>query len=353
MNRTYGQILKSSALIGSSSVLTLGISLVRTKVMALLLGPSGVGLLGLYGAIADLAVSITGVGVNSSGVRQIAEAVGTGDSDRIARTATVLRRTSVLLGLIGAVLLIALAAPIASFTFGTTDRTMAVALVSLVVLFRLVADGRAALIQGTRRLADLAKMGVLGAVLGTALGVVTVYLMGEAGVVPALILAAASTLLTSWWYSRKIQFVVPRMLRSDVRREQAALLKLGVAFMASAVMMMGAAYAIRILVTREIGIAAAGLYQSAWAVGGLYVGLILQAMGADFYPRLTAVAHDNAECNRVVNEQAHVSLLLAGPGVLATITLAPLIISLLYTVGVQGCRFPASLAVRGGQPACN
>jgi PST family polysaccharide transporter len=126
------------------------------------------------------------------------------------------------------------------------------------------------------------------------------------------------------------------MPASEVRREQAALLKLGVVFMASAVMMMGAAYAIRILVTREIGIEAAGLYQSAWAVGGLYVGLILQAMGADFYPRLTAVAHDNAECNRVVNEQAHVSLLLAGPGVLATIILAPLIISVLYTAEFKG-----------------
>jgi PST family polysaccharide transporter len=54
-------------------------------------------------------------------------------------------------------------------------------------------------------------------------------------------------------------------------------------------------------------------------------------MGADFYPRLTAVAKDNAECNRLVNEQAHVSLLLAGPGVIATISLAPLVIALFYS----------------------
>jgi len=58
---------------------------------------------------------------------------------------------------------------------------------------------------------------------------------------------------------------------------------------------------------------------------------ILEAMGADFYPRLTAVAKDNAECNRLVNEQAHVSLLLAGPGVIATISLAPLVIALFYS----------------------
>jgi hypothetical protein len=32
------------------------------------------------------------------------------------------------------------------------------------------------------------------------------------------------------------------------------------------------------------------------------------------------------ECNRLVNEQAEVGLLLAGPGVIATLTFAPLVI---------------------------
>ena len=101
-------------------------------------------------------------------------------------------------------------------------------------------------------------------------------------------------------------------------------------------MIMGSAYLVRILVTRHLGIEAAGLYQAAWAIGGLYTGLVLHAMAADFYPRLTAVASDNSECNRIVNEQATVSLLLAGPGVLATMTLAPLVISILYSAEFAG-----------------
>ena len=73
--------------------------------MALLLGPSGFGLFGLYGSIADLTQNIAGLGVNSSGVRQIAEAAGSGDEERMARTAAILRRTSLVLGILGAVLL--------------------------------------------------------------------------------------------------------------------------------------------------------------------------------------------------------------------------------------------------------
>src|SRR5262245_43641877 len=103
---TYGQILKSSALIGGSSALNIAMGIVRTKAMAVLLGPAGLGLAGLYGSIANVATSIAGMGINSSGVRQIAEAVASDDTERIARTAGVLRRTSILLGALGAVLLV-------------------------------------------------------------------------------------------------------------------------------------------------------------------------------------------------------------------------------------------------------
>ena len=91
--------------------------------------------------------------------------------------------------------------------------------------------------------------------------------------------------------------------------------------MASAVLTTGAAYGMRVICADAVGIEAAGLYQSAWALGGMYVGFILQAMGSDFYPRLTAVADDHTECNRLVNEQAQIGLLLAGPGVIGTLTL--------------------------------
>ncbi|MFO1204696.1 MAG: O-antigen translocase [Burkholderiales bacterium] len=328
---TYGQILKSSAMIGGSSVVSIAIGIIRTKAMAVLLGPAGVGLLGLYGSIADLAASVAGMGVNSSGVRQVAEAAGSGDRGRIARTAIVLRRTSLALGLISIVLLVALSEPIAVLTFGGNQHAAGVALLSLAVFFRLMSEGRAALLQGTRRIADLAKMGVLGAFFGTLISIPLVYFFREDGVVPSLVLGAAMTLVTALWYASKVEIQATSMTASQVGKELSALLKLGSAFMASGVMMMGVAYAIRIFVTREVGIDAAGLYQCAWAVGGLYVGLILQSMGADFYPRLTAVAQDDTECNRVVNEQAQVSLLLAAPGVLATLTFAPLVISLLYT----------------------
>ena len=75
---TYTEILKSTVLIGGSSVLTLAIGVVRTKAMSILLGPTGFGLMGIYGSIADLARSFSELGINASGVRQIAAATSSG-----------------------------------------------------------------------------------------------------------------------------------------------------------------------------------------------------------------------------------------------------------------------------------
>lgn len=328
---SYEQILKSSALIGGSSVFNVAAGVVRAKAFAVLLGPAGFGLMGLYTSILGLAQSLAGMGVNSSGVRQIAAAVGSDETGRIAMTAAVLRRVSVVLGLVGALLLVALSGELSRLTFGDAGHAGAVALLSLAVLFKVVSDGQAALVQGLRRIPDLARITVLGGLYGTVAGIALVFFLGEAGVVPALVAMALATLVVSWSASRRVALERPALTASVVGKEARALLALGFAFMSSALLTMGAAYVVRLLLLRRIGLDAAGLYQAAWTIGGLYVGFVLQAMGADFYPRLTAVVKERRECNRLVNEQAQVSLLLAGPGVIATLAFAPLVLPLLYS----------------------
>ncbi|MEK1903858.1 MAG: oligosaccharide flippase family protein, partial [Rhizobium sp.] len=196
--------------------------------------------------------------------------------------------------------------------------------------------GQTALIQGLRGIADLARINVLAGLFGTAVSIPLIYLFGMQAIAPSLVVIAAASILPTWWYSRRIYPHPSPMPARQFGREVSALLRLGFVFMASGLLTFGAAYAIRLIVLKEGGVMAAGLYQAAWGLGGLYAGFILQAMGTDFYPRLTAAADNDAECNRLVNEQAEISMLLAGPGLLATLTLAPLMMSLFYSAEFHG-----------------
>ena len=196
---TYVQILKSTMVIGGSSLVTMIFAVVRNKAVALLLGPEGVGLMGIFNSIADIAQTIAGLGVQSSGVRQIAEAVGTGDDAKIARTASVLRSVSIELGLAGTIMLAALAFPVTWFTFGDHQHVIGVALLSVGIFFRLASAGQTALIQGLREISTLARINMLAAFFATVVTIPLVYLFGADGIVPSLVAAAGATLLVSWW----------------------------------------------------------------------------------------------------------------------------------------------------------
>jgi antigen flippase len=324
---SYASILKSTLMMGGASVVTIICSIIRNKAIALILGPEGIGLMGLYGSIVELAQTVAGMGVQASGVRQIAAANASGDASRVARTATAVRMASLVLGLIGWLMLVVLAAPLSRLSFGTDGYATGVALLGAAVFLRLVSNGQIGLIHGMRQIGDLARINVLAAVFSTIVSIPLVLQFGNQGIVPALVLMAAATVATSWWYSRRITLPKASVSISEVT----ILLRLGLAFMASGLLTIGAGYAVRVIVLHEGGVAAAGLYQAAWALGGLYASFILQAMGTDFYPRLTAVGADDEACNRLVNEQSHISLLLAGPGLLATLTFAPIALALLYT----------------------
>lgn len=322
--------------IGGASALNQVLGLVRNKAVAMMLGPAGFGLMGLYTAIADVSRSVAEMGINQSGVRQIAESAAKGGMERAAVTAYVLRRATVLLGFFGAVLLFIFAEQAAELSFGDDKHAASVRLLSGVVLLRLVSDGQSALLQGLRRIGDLAKVGVLGNVYGTVALIAIIYFSGEPGIVPALLVAGALTVVTAAWYVRKLRIPVAAVPVRTVTAEANELIKLGVAFMVSAFATMGAAYAVRAIVSADGGLHAAGLYQAAWTLGGLYTGFILQAMGTDFYPRLVAAIEDQPLRNRLTNEQMMASMVLAGPGIIATLALAPFVLSLLYSGEFRG-----------------
>jgi len=328
---SYNQIVKATTLVGGSQIIGILLGIFRTKVMALLLGLEGIGLIGLYSAVTGMVGTITGLGIGSSGVRQIAEAVGSGDEKKVARTILSLRRTVLVLGTIGMLLTAVLSRPLSQITFGSDDHAVAIALLSVTLFLGAVSSGQTALVQGMRRIADLARLSVFGAFFGAIFSIPMVFCWGKSGIVPSIIAVSTMSILTSWWFARKIPVAKVELPWREAKSEVQGLISLGLVFMASSLMSSGVAYLVRILVLRQIGLDGVGLYQAANTLSTIYIGFVLNAMGMDFYPRLTAVAQDNAACNRMVNEQTEVGLVVAAPGILATLTFAPIVMELFYS----------------------
>lgn len=328
---SYGQILKSSSIIGGAQAINYIIGLVRTKAVAVLIGPSGVGLVGLYVSIVGLASTVAQLGLGDSGVREVANAVGGGDQARVAAAATSLRRACWVTGVVGWILTAILSWPLTQLAFGSPEHVWAVAILGMVVLLEAVANGQKAILQGLRRIADIARLQIAAAVISTFLAVGIYSWLREDGIVPVIILTSLVQLGCSWFFTRRVAIQKVGQTWRETWRNCRQLLNLGAALMYGAVLGSVVGLAIRALIVRDLGLEAAGLYQAAWALSGLLGTFILQALATDFYPRLAAVAHDNAAVNRLMNEQIEVGMLLALPGVIGAIAFAPWLLHLLYS----------------------
>lgn len=328
---TYGQILRSSAILGGTQGVVYLILVARTKVVAVLLGPSGVGILGLYQSITSFVATISNFGISTSGVREIADADRTHDPDRLSRAIRIVKRASWFSGLLGWLLTAAFAYPLCLFTFESSEHTVAVAILGVSLLFTAMAGGQTAILQGCRRIGDLARLQVVSTGLIAMLSIGLYARFGQAGIVPSIILGGVIQWGVSWWFGRRLVLPSSTLSWIETLHGSRQLVSLGVAFMWNAVSTGAVALTTRALIVRDLGLEANGIYQAAWTLSAMFASFILSAMGTDFFPRLTAVADDPAEMNRLVNEQTEIGVLLATPGLLFTLALAPRLMELFYT----------------------
>lgn len=329
---SYRQILRSSSIIGGASIINILVGLLRIKVAAVLLGPAGIGLIGLLTSLAGTAAVIAGLGFGNVGTRQIAESAGRDDATAMAAARRALFWGTLVLALLGAGIFWALRDLLALYVLGSASLAGEVGWLAVAVGLTVAAASQLALLNGMRRIGDLARVSVLSALLSTLLGVGALLLWREGGLMAFVIAAPlASFLLGHVYVARLPKLTMPCTPIHELAGQWRILVTLGAAFMVAGLTTTFGQLLVRTLVQRQLGSDALGYFQAASMISMTYIGFVLAAMSTDYYPRLTAVIHDHVAVNRMVNEQTEVALLLAGPVFLAMIGLAPWVIEILYS----------------------
>lgn len=316
---------------GSAAGINLLLGMIRVKFVSVLIGTTGVGLQTSLTTIQVLVGTLFGLGIQTSAVREVAAAVSKQDDQAIGAAVLVLRRICWLTGLAGMAAMIIFSPLLSKLSFGTSEYTFDIAVLGLVVLFGNLSGGQMALIQGMRRIGDMARANIIGAVFATVAAIGFYSLLGLRGIVPALVSIAAMQLAISWFFARRVPVPPVTLTWRETWKGAGVMVRMGLLFMWTMLLGNGVAYFTATLVSQKIGLQAVGLYSAAFNLSGIFVNIVLNAMGADYYPRLTGVVDDKVALNRMVNEQSEIGLLLAVPGLLATMVLAPWIINLFYT----------------------
>jgi enterobacterial common antigen flippase len=333
---SYGRILKTSTLLGGSSLISVGLGVFRTKILAVQLGPAFFGVMGLYASLTGMIGSVASLGLGQSAVRDIAAAAATQDELRMARTVRAYRRVVWITGITGLLMTLALALPASWWTFGDFNHVWAIAALSVTVLCAQIQAGQNTLLQGLRRIKDMSAVSITGSVCSTLLAIPILLVFREKGIVPFLIAVALGQVVTSWWYARRVRVQHVTITWRETWELSRGMLSFGLTILLSGVAYFGSVYTIRLIINHYSGEAAVGLYQSAFMISSVYVGFVLGAMAGDYYPRLTGLDADVQRRNQLVNEQVEMAVLLVVPGLVAVLALSNVVIWSLYSTRFAG-----------------
>lgn len=322
--------MKAMGLFGGVQVAGILCSIIRTKLVAMWIGPVGVGLFGLFNNALEMISTGTNLGIRSSSVRDISQAISGHDAGMVARMVTVVRKWSMWLGLAGALVTLALAPMLSQVTFGDQTHIWGFVALSVAVLLQALTNGEYAVLQGTSRLKRLASVTLWGTIVGLAVSIPLFYWLRERSILPSILAYAAALALFAWCF-RNREYPPAAISRHDTINMGKGFVRLGIYMTLGNFATILASYAFNAWLNVNAGTEAVGYYQAGYTLINKYTGLILTALGMEYYPRLARVADSRIRLRAFVSQEINLAIAVMAPVVALFILLRQLIVWILYT----------------------
>lgn len=329
---SHKTILKATGIFGFAQAMKLLVSIVGSKFVALFLGPFGIGIVGLLNNTAAIISSLTSFGINITGVREVSLANAENDPIKFSERFIVLQRWSFFTSILGALATIIFSKWLSQLTFGTTDYYFWFVMLSVNFIFTNLTNTRIALLQGLRMIKSIAISNVVASVLITLVTVPIYYFFKFDGIISVILVSSGINLLVNFFFTRNIKISKISLSFSETYQRGKPLMKMGFLLSINVIFGQICSYLIKLYLNGN-GTSAEilGLFEVSSVILISYVGLIFNAMGTDFYPRITEVQTDNSKLTTLVNDQIEMGLLLITPAVLFLYFCGPIVVELLYS----------------------
>lgn len=328
---SYRSIFKATSLFGGVQLYQIIVQIIKSKFVAVFLGPAGVGIIGLFQSGLSIVSSISSLGLSTSAVRDVSEANQSGDEKRTSITVAVVRRLCWFTGLLGMVLVICFSPILSKTSFGNYNYVVPFIILSITLLLDQITAAQKVTLQGMRRLKDLAKSSTIGSTIIAAFSIPVYYLLREKGIVPTLVFNSLVLLILAWWFARKIVISPCKISTREAINRGGLMMKMGFSMSVAGILATFAEYILRSYIQAKGGVDAVGLFQSGATIMTTYVGLIFSAIATDFYPRLSAVNDDNSKCRIIICQQGEIGSLILGPMLTLCMLFMPFVLRLLYS----------------------
>ena len=328
-NKSYSQIIRSTSIFGGAQLANILIGIIRNKLVAVLLGTIGVGLISMYQSAIDVVKSISSLGIETTGVREIASV--SENMQQLNQAVSIIHKWTFILASFGSSICLLFCYPISHWAFESNEYVIQIGLLSICVFFSTLAAGEAVILQGMRKISYMVKSGLIWNFLGLLIAIPLYYFFRNNAIVPVFILISIAMYLSARHYRKRIDVEISAVSYKIAINKGVAVLRIGSFIVLAAIQNQLSYFIVRSMISNYINIDAVGLFQAAWTITNVYFMIVLRSMGADFYPRLSAIVNSSPKTRRLVNEQTYIVLIVSTPLIISLLLFSKLILSILYT----------------------
>ncbi|MDD2797794.1 MAG: oligosaccharide flippase family protein [Bacteroidales bacterium] len=330
-DNSYNSILNTTGLIGLVQLIGISLGIIRTKAIAMILGSSGFGILSLYNGLVDFASSTSQFGAGIGGVKELSREIALENKKAVEELIFVLRFWMIMASSLACLIMVIFASEISQFQFNSLDQVNGIRILSFAVIFGNIYNIQISILNGVRRLKQMAISQVMAGVGGVFVALPIIYFAGKSGIEISILAVSLFNCIISYYYVRKVGYRSLRVNWTTFKYHYRGIMQVGLSFAIPGVIGACLVYVTRLYLKEQFSFEVLGVYQACVVLSTLYIQTILNAMGADFLPRLMEVHTDNALVNRKVNEQMEFGVLVASIGVFATFIFAPILLRIFYS----------------------
>lgn len=327
----YKRMIKSSSILGFSQIIAIAFTVVRTKIIALLLGSSGYGLFSVYSRLMDFANASCQMGMGIGGVSQISQARARNQLSEVQKFVSVLRFWIIFTSSIVFFVVILFSHSISLWQFGSEAYSNKLIIIAFAIVFANFYNMHISLLTGLREIKKIALAQVLSALGGLVLALPFIYFFRKNGIEWSILVVSFANALVMFLFLRKLKMKMFFIPKAEVWLKFKAISKVGLSYAIPGVLYTLFLYLTNIYLQQKFDLKAVGIYQSCLVLSTIYVQTIISSMSTDYLPSLMEKKDDDNAFNRRISQQIELGVLAASVGVFATYILAPYVLRLFYS----------------------
>lgn len=327
-DNSYRSILKNTAVFGGTQALQMLILILKSKIIAVYLGPYGMGLNSIFQNTVLTVSQLSNVGIFQSSVRELSLC----DEENRASLINAFFGLSIITGLLGMIVLVSVSGLLSFLNFGNLEYCYDFIVLSLAMFFYAISSALMSIMQGTRQVVQIAKSSLLNAILGLTVSFILYYYYGVASITWVIVVSYLMTCFSYFFvgYFKTLNLSVIRNI--SLNKHIKPLLQLGVILMLSGFVMNLFTLLTNSFISKTGSVDDVGYFQAAFSITNRNILIVTSVLASDFFPRLSnALKGGIPEVKTVVNYQLELMVLITAPIICIVIVFSSVIVKLLLS----------------------